>query len=172
MRAPDEIFRREHVGLARTRTPAPHIDSRRPVRTAREDGHSGDDAIVGRMSYQETRHIRDEISDTGSKHRCDYTGCAAMTANPCKTRSGTISPRERIVPVIMPASPPVMNNLGLMPVLCSITSAARSASPANAKTAPRDTAPMVLLANTPASEGVLCATASAISLVLLIKASR
>ena len=77
-----------------------------------------------------------------------------------------------MVPVIMPASPPVMNSRGLTPVLCSITSAARSAMPASANTAPRDTAPMVLLASTPAMDGVLCSTARAMSLVLLMSASR
>ena len=65
-----------------------------------------------------------------------------------------------------------MNNFGLMPVLCSTASTARSAMPARAKTAPRDTAPTVLLARIPAGEGVLRRAAPAIPLVFVIKASR
>ena len=72
----------------------------------------------------------------------------------------------------MPASPPVMNSRGLVPVACVTASAARSAMPAIANTAPRDIAPIVLFASTPAIDGVLCSMALAISPVLVRRASR
>src|ERR1700731_718657 len=177
MRAPDEIFRREGFGLARAGAAAPHVDPRRPILPARKYGHTGLHPLIGGVPDRETGHVRDEIPRAGAIHggrpQTDSSmDCVAIRANPCRTRSGTICPAQRMVPVIIPASPPVMNSFGLMPVLCSMISAARSAMPARANTAPRDTAPMVLFASTPAREGVLCSAAFAMSLVPLISASR
>jgi len=77
MRAADQVFRSERVGLARPGSTTAHIRGGRPTGAAQQRRRAGAHIFIGCVAHFESRDIRDEILGSGAKHgflawlRCD-----------------------------------------------------------------------------------------------------